>query len=257
MNIEIDYLWSHKCPKKWDQYTLIALVITIIILLILTTVTIVSITGDNGILKKVLLAKNRYENSQEEENARLNEIESQIPGDNANLPENTADTNAGTQVKLPDGWYIITAGYVSTTDGSIVKKSIKTANVSAVSDGNSNTIPVPNGFYYVGGTLSSGVVISDNKEDQNKYAGKADVPAGVAYNSDGTVNASAEKDANGNKTLKGNQFVWIPVSGTYEKKTWGSYNYNSWDTSTNSVEYKAVTKYGGFYVEDMKQELEM
>ena len=228
--------------------TLIALVITIIILLILTTVTIVSITGDNGILKKALLAKNRYKNSQEEENARLNEIESQIPGDNANLPENTADTNAGTQVKLPDGWYIITAGYVSTTDGSIVKKSIKTANVSAVSDGNSNTIPVPNGFYYVGGTLSSGVVISDNKEDQNKYAGKADVPAGVAYNSDGTVNASAEKDANGNKTLKGNQFVWIPVSGTYEKKTWGSYNSNSWDTSTNSVEYKAVTKYGGFYV---------
>ena len=216
-------------------------------MLILTTVTIVSITGDNGILKKALLAKNRYKNSQEEENARLNEIESQIPGDNANLPENTADTNAGTQVKLPDGWYIITAGYVSTTDGSIVKKSIKTANVTAVSDGNSNTIPVPNGFYYVGGTLSSGVVISDNKEDQNKYAGKADVPAGVAYNSDGTVNASAETDANGNKTLKGNQFVWIPVDDTYAKTNWG-YSNDSWDSSTPSSEKNYVTKYGGFYV---------
>ena len=84
--------------KEVKGITLISLVVTIIILLILAGISIATLTGDNGILKKALLAKNRYENSQEEENARLNEIESQIPGDNANLPENTADTNAGTQV---------------------------------------------------------------------------------------------------------------------------------------------------------------
>ena len=45
MNLEIDYLWSHKCPKKWNQYTLVALVITIILLLILAGITISSLTS--------------------------------------------------------------------------------------------------------------------------------------------------------------------------------------------------------------------
>ena len=57
MNIEIDYLWSHKCPKKWDQYTLIALVITIIVLLILAGLTIATLTGENGLLAKAAAAK--------------------------------------------------------------------------------------------------------------------------------------------------------------------------------------------------------
>ena len=52
MNLEIDYLWSHKCPKKWNQYTLIALVITVIVLLILAGVTVATLTGDNGLLGK-------------------------------------------------------------------------------------------------------------------------------------------------------------------------------------------------------------
>ena len=215
------------------------LVITIIVLLILTGVTIGTITGNNGIFGKALFARDKYKNAQEEETATLNGLESQIPTDDANLPENTAETNAGTQVKLLDGWYVTTAGYVSTTDGSIVKKSIRTANVTAVSDGNNNTIPVPNGFYYVGGTKTSGVVISDNKEDQNKYAGQEDVPAGVEYDTTtGIVN---------NYILKGNQFVWIPVDGEYEKINWG-YGNNLLDASTQSSEYDLITKYGGFYV---------
>ena len=74
--------------------------------------------------------------------------------------------------------------YVQTKDGSIVKIKAKTASVIAVADGENNIIPVPEGFYYVGGTKSSGVVISDNKDDQNKYKGQADVPAGVAYDSE-------------------------------------------------------------------------
>ena len=49
-------------------------------------------------------------------------------------------------------------------------------------------INIPNGFYYVGGTIKTGIVISDNVEDQNK---------GESY----------ENSLN----LKGNQYVWIPV----------------------------------------------
>ena len=32
--------------------------------------------------------------------------------------------------------------------------------------------PIPKGFYYVGGTKEGGVVISDNKADENKYQGQ-------------------------------------------------------------------------------------
>lgn len=53
-------------------------ILNIIILVILTSVTIVAITGNDGILKKALLAKNRYKNSQGEENKTLNEYENGI-----------------------------------------------------------------------------------------------------------------------------------------------------------------------------------
>lgn len=48
---------------------------------------------------------------------------------------------------------------------------------------------IPKGFYYVGGTVESGIVISDNKEDENK---------GTDYDTA--------------KDLIGNQFVWVPVN---------------------------------------------
>lgn len=55
-------------------------------------------------------------------------------------------------------------------------------------------INIPNGFYYVGGTINTGIVISDNSEDQNK---------GTDY----------ETSLN----LKGNQYVWIPVENPIAK----------------------------------------
>lgn len=51
------------------------------------------------------------------------------------------------------------------------------------------TPPIPSGYCYVGGTIESGFVISDNVADENKYASSEDV---------------------GND-LAGNQFVWVPV----------------------------------------------
>ena len=52
----------------------------------------------------------------------------------------------------------------------------------------SSKITIPEGFYYVGGDINNGVVISDNKEDEFK----------------GTEYKTLSK-------LQGNQFVWIPV----------------------------------------------
>ncbi len=55
-----------------------------------------------------------------------------------------------------------------------------------------NGVPIPNGYYYVGGTKDTGLVISDESSDENKY-----------------------KTAEDGKVLKdnliGNQWVWVPV----------------------------------------------
>ena len=230
--------------------TLIALIVTIIVLLLLAGITIYMVTGNIGILGKSKFASKKYNESAKNEEDQLGEVvkmADELLSEESKLPDNAKGVEAGTRVKTPSTWFKTTPSYVQTKDGSIVKIKAKTASVIAVADGENNTIPVPEGFYYVGGTKSSGVVISDNKDDQNKYKGQADVPAGVAYNSDGTVNANAGTDANGKATLKGNQFVWIPVDETYAKKDWGKSN-DSWDSLTPSGEYNYVTKYGGFYV---------
>ena len=63
----------------------------------------------------------------------------------------------------------------------------------------------------------------------------------MAYNADGTVNKE-------NSELKGNQFVWIPVTESeYVKKDWG-YSNATWETQTNTAELPQIQKYGGFYI---------
>ena len=67
-------------------------------------------------------------------------------------------------------------------------------------------VKIPAGFYYVGGTKTSGIVISDNENDKDKYKNKAVV---------GT-------------DLLGNQYVWIPCTTDntsselqYTRTEWG------------------------------------
>ena len=111
----------------------------------------------------------------------------------ATLPDNTKDTDAGTNVKVPDSWKSQNVKYIKTTDGTEVTTLETVATVYAVSDGSNNTVPVPKGFYYVGGTKDTGIIISDNESDKYEK-GK-----------DKTTHDYATQ-------LKGNQFVWIPCS---------------------------------------------
>ena len=60
--------------------------------------------------------------------------------------------------------------------------------ITPIYDGENGVIPLPDGFYYVGGTKSEGIVISDDPADEGK----------------GTSHEVAQ-------TLQGNQFVWVPV----------------------------------------------
>ena len=148
------------------------------------------------------------------------------------LPENSKDNpqDAGKEVELKDGWGEETATVVKTSDGTEVTGLTKVSTVYAVSVGNGETVPVPKGFFYVGGSMNSGVIISDNEAD--KYDGKIDK----------TIHEYATK-------LKGNQFVWIPCTiNEYTKIDFGMQNMASWDRETNTAEETQISKYGGFYV---------
>lgn len=76
-------------------------------------------------------------------------------------------------------------------------------------------VPIPLGFYYVGGSRASGLVISDAKEDLEK----------------GDNHESA-------KSLVGNQFVWIPVENMddFERKMTNNINIQNVNTSILEVE---------------------
>ena len=148
------------------------------------------------------------------------------------LPENNKDNpqDAGKEVALKDGWGEETTTVVKTSDGTEVTGLTKVSTVYAVSVGNGETIPVPKGFFYVGGTIDTGVIISDNEAD--KYDGKTDK----------TTHEYATK-------LKGNQFVWIPCTiDEYTKIDFGMSDASSWDRETNTSEKEQIEKYGGFYV---------
>ena len=149
-----------------------------------------------------------------------------------NLPENSKDNpqDAGTEVALKDEWREETIRIIKTSNGTEIKDTKKVSTVYAVSVGNGETVPVPKGFFYVGGSVDTGVIISDNEAD--KYDGKTDK----------TTHEYATK-------LKGNQFVWIPCTiNEYTKIDFGMQSMASWDRTTGSAEYAQIQKYGGFYV---------
>ena len=159
------------------------------------------------------------------------------------MPENTKENPQaiGTLVKLPSNWETTLPNYVSLSDGSVVTKSTKVASVYAVSVGNGNTVPIPVGFHYVGGTLDTGVVISDEYADSYEKNKR-----GMTGHSD-AIN------------LIGNQFVWIPCTAEeYVKSNWssdgetqGSVTGRSdcyWGTIPDDKGSMQIEKYGGFYV---------
>ena len=103
-------------------------------------------------------------------------------------------------------------------------------DLSKVTIGPDN-VPIPNGFYYVGGKKSTGLVISDTKVDENKGDNYAD--------------------------LKGNQFVWVPldeinIGNEIIERLSTSDDYSNYRTEDELNEYIAlqnsVLQYGGFYV---------
>ena len=207
---------SKFASKNSRGITLIALVVTITVLIILATVSINTVLGDNGIIKRAQKARDSYQNSSTSEDEHMKQLANEM----AEYDEDNTTKNptAGTTVAKPGTW--------------------TSTEVTPIADGNGGTVPLPSGFHYVGGDISTGLVISDKQGD--------------------TMNASGVN--------MGNQFVWIPVSSeadltrtefdTNGQPTTGLYTgytepYAS-GYSTEASEYNTmraqVLKYGGFYI---------
>ena len=253
--------------------TLIALVITIIVLLILAGVSIAMLTGQNGILTQAQNSAEQTEIANAKEQAKLDILAWQSDklekGESADLDNTiikgilTGKDYVGTagdeSFTTKDGKYEIPYSELyqagsSNPGGDDQEEAVAGQEVSkpstwpendkiiAISDGKGNTIPLPNDFNYVGGDKESGVVISDEENDDM------------------------------DNTAQGNQFVWIPVddyskfvrqAGYYNKtpQAWPSKHAEADETGTNSkvtetnttkqeaiAMYKSVKDYGGFYI---------
>ena len=204
--------------------TLIALVVTIVVLIILATISINAVLGQNGIIGKAKQAKESYEKSVKAEDTAMQELANEMA---------EYDTNGGGSGGGSDTPTKPVAGTTVTKPGTWTS-----TEVTPIADGNGGTVPLPNGFYYVGGDINTGLVISDKQND--------------------TMTASG--------TSMGNQFVWIPVSGEADL-TRTEFDENGQPTtrlstdytepcasgySTEASEYNTmrtqVLKYGGFYI---------
>ena len=172
--------------------TLIALVVTIVVLIILATVSILAVFGDNGIIARAQTAKDTHEVGKADETNTLDDYASYI-GNYLDGKGGGSDTptkpTAGTTVAKPGTW--------------------TSSQVTPIADGNGGTVPLPNGFYYVGGDISTGLVISDKQGD--------------------TMNASGLD--------MGNQFVWIPVSSEADLER------TNFDTNGKATKKKSFKRY--------------
>ena len=261
--------------RKNRGITLIALVVTIIVLLILAGVSINMLTGQNGILNRAKEAKDETGSSSDLEYLRTkayeamtnyyatgsNEPETEYVLKNLNSSEIVTDVNTGS-INYNGKTYDISDIMGKTSEQKAIESqtNIKLKQITkATATGDditlfetgkirmiieeeadsTNRAVIPNGFYYVTGAPSTGLVVSDKFGDDD------------------------------NNTKGGNQFVWVPCKGTagviYEKtdnadnkyglaSSWTKYNSCQYDYSAYKdwTDYggdlNSVNTYGGFYI---------
>ena len=137
--------------KETKGITLIALVVTIVILLILAGVSLNLVLGNNGIINKAKEARDKYAEAAQNDEIALNEISGWL--------ENSIGGEAGGNPDEDPG------------------------------GGTVGDVTIPEGYFYVGGTKDTGIVISDEFADKEKYKDQPNV----------------------GQDLVGNQWVWVPV----------------------------------------------
>ena len=184
--------------------------------------------GQNGIFSRAEKAANTWRNAETNEQLALGELGNWIGnylgenGNSGNQGGGSGDDQTGTTV----------------VDG----------------------VPIPDGFYYVGGTKDTGLVISDNSADANKYSpenweNQDNIPAGKGTDEEGAI--------------VGNQFVWVPVEDYSKFQRYDGYwnigdgttlqglisqcqepvsNAADWETKEHEAMQTSVKNNKGFYV---------
>ena len=154
--------------------TLIALVITIIVLLILAAVTIATLTGENGILSNASKAREETEKANAEEQVGIAVVGSIGTDGNVNtdsLNDNLKNISGLTYNDEPisDSNKIGSLPAKVKVDGYEVRINANgSLTTQIIKEYTEDGVPIPEGFYYVGGTKEEGVVISDSSADENK-----------------------------------------------------------------------------------------
>ena len=160
-------------------------------MLILAGVSIKLAIDNNGVIENAKKAKDQYEQAQANDESGMGDLSSELKRQlDANKNNNSGSGSSE-----------------STVDG----------------------VPIPAGFVYVGGTKDSGLVISDNANDKDKYKGQTTVGIDLA----------------------GNQFVWIPVENIADyKRTWytGYDSFSSYSETLPDDEKTSVEANKGFYI---------
>jgi len=205
-----------KKTKEQNQkgITLISLVITIILLLILAAVAINLAVDSDGLFRKAGDAANTWNTSAQAEQTELENLmlmANSVGGTNPPAPPAKSNLTEDEIAELTEN------GIAEITGNNITNANLKdNENIRAVITGE---VPIPNGFYYVGGTEADGVIISDSASDSGK----------------GTDHETAH-------TLVGNQFVWIPVENPSEFIPYEGYKGGSLQDSLDSSYEPAPTE---------------
>ena len=174
--------------KNSKGITLIALVITIIVLLILAGISITMLAGDNSILKKAGEAKEKTEEAQATEQARLDEYADVI------------DETMGVVAKLSDK---------KTKEGEDVK-ALSERKTTTLQDDFENIVKVPQGFGIPsdsGTNIADGIVIEDVTHADTKGSQFVWVPVGTGIKKSATETVDIKLgrytfDSTGKETLK-------------------------------------------------------
>ena len=142
--------------------------------------------------------------------------------------------------------------------------------VTFVSDEKGNKIPIPEGFYYIGGNIDTGVVISDIKEDDlnnSKHGNQFVWIPCTAEEYEDAVNDVMEKNWSNNQLYRdnGDSSSEIKTEGTGDGLGWhDNYSGNenkkiketyttpditvSWENDQPTIAKESLEKYKGFYV---------
>ena len=205
---------------KTKGISLIVLVITIIVMIILAGAIIISLTNGN-VITKSKEARNKINMSSYKD--KWNVAYSSVLSDNVGIAPTDAQVLTAFG-EVPTDYLVNSSAIIYTGLDNLILQHAYDIGLDT---------RIPKGFYYVGGTIATGIVISDDSADSNK--------------------------GDTSTTLVGNQFVWIPVNNMSEFYRVSDFNTfsaiatgTSYNGSSEQLEYnkmlESVKKYNGFYI---------